>query len=285
MSAKVKGAVEIDTGDGDNQNAFGAKTLTVGKGVTIKSGTGGDVAELFGTSLTIGGPVLFETGAGQDTLRIAATKVAIKGGVIFSGGDDADIASILTNGQISGAVEIDLGSSDDGDQLIEIGANVSIPGLLTLGSTLLATGAATDSQASGYTSSFTGAGIAVKGAVTIDLSANTVDTVVSLENFTARAALSIATGTGFDTVSYEQADSIGFSTVAKLATIQTGAGEDTILIGKSTAKGSHNTVKFLGGLQVDGGANNDTSNLFTSPTVNTFAKGFTPTTTNIESTV
>ena len=100
-----------------------------------------------------------------------------------------------------------------------------------------------------------------------------VDSTVLLDNIFLGAGLSIDTGGGDDTVEIERQGLVGPSTIAGIAAIQLGAGDDLLLIGESSAPGSNNYVVFGGGVSADGGPGTDTSNDFLSDAINAYNAG------------
>jgi len=92
-----------------------------------------------------------------------------------------------------------------------------------------------------------------------------IDKIDLQDNVTLAGSIVLNGNGGDDVVGFERNDLFGNSIIARLATIQTGAGNDTVLIGSATTASAtgfpdSSRVNFLGGLTVDGCADTDTRN-------------------------
>ncbi len=263
----VKKAVTIDMADGSSTVSIGANVVALGSSLTVKGTTGGDDFSISVNKLTTGGAVSFESGAGDDSFSLDAASVLIKGALTITGGADADTVMIQADGLLSGAVTLDLGASSDGDQAITLSGRSGLAGNLKLAGTLTVNSDADDGGL-GYTDRFTATDVTVSKAVLIDL--GSADSAVTMDNFSVKDLFTLTTGDGADTVNIEQNINFGPSIMSKLAVINLGDGDDMINIGVSSAAGSSAFVKFLAGLQVNGGIGMNTKNAFETAGVNFF---------------
>lgn len=113
---------------------------------------------------------------------------------------------------------------------------------------------------------------------------------VDIDNLNARAAFTLRTNGGADSVFLERASLFGSSTITGIAQILLGDGDDTVRIGENNeinpnpvvgiVNGRNNQVSFGAALTVDGGAGDDTINNISNPT-NLFKTGVTPTLTSV----
>ncbi|MEY5010866.1 MAG: hypothetical protein RLZZ253_2005 [Verrucomicrobiota bacterium] len=113
---------------------------------------------------------------------------------------------------------------------------------------------------------------------------------VDIDNLNARAAFTLRTNGGADSVFLERASLFGSSTITGIAQILLGDGDDTVRIGENNeinpnpvvgiVNGRNNQVSFGAALTVDGGAGNDTINNISNPT-NLFKTGVTPILTSV----
>jgi hypothetical protein len=113
---------------------------------------------------------------------------------------------------------------------------------------------------------------------------------VDIDNLNARAAFTLRTNGGADSVFLERASLFGSSTITGIAQILLGDGDDTVRIGENNeinpnpvvgiVNGRNNQVSFGAALTVDGGAGDDSINNINNPT-NLFKTGVTPTLTSV----
>lgn len=132
---------------------------------------------------------------------------------------------------------------------------------LTLGGTLtvIGTGAAT----SGDTLRLTNVAAAKAIAVSLGDGAS----FVTIDNLRAGDTFTLATNGGADLILIERNNFVGNSTIAKLATILAGNGDDQVLIGNplpapNGGLADSTRVRFLAGLIANGGGDTDTFNDF-----------------------
>ncbi len=276
----VKKAVILETGDGDSLLEFNPGTLTLGSSFSATGGINVDEVQIRALRASLAGAVTIESKAGDDNFGLFARVLEAKGAITFNGGGDADTAAIFADGAITGNVAVDLGAGDNGDQLFELASSSGLLGSLKLGGKLTVTATTTDSTTTGFTDTFRTHDVSVAKAVSVSL--GVVDSKVEMNNFSTQSTVDVQTGAGADQVAIEQASYFGPATMKGLVTVQLGAGDDTIAIGISSAAKSNDFVRFLGGLTVDGGANDDTGNDFLDPGTNFFAPKVKKTKTSIE---
>jgi hypothetical protein len=117
---------------------------------------------------------------------------------------------------------------------------------------------------------------------------------VEIDNLNARAAFTLRTNGGGDTVLLERASLFGTSTIAGIAQILLGNGDDVVRIGVNgevnvnpvagVVNGRNNQVSFGAAVTLDGGLGNDSRNNIGNPT-NLFKTGITPSETGVETVV
>ena len=283
-SMALKGALAVSGNFGSDTIEIGGPATTLGKNpdgesVFFDGGDGNDLL-VFENSINAAGSILFTGGPGGDTFSFNAVDVfSGKGQITFDGGPDPDEVTIdahlfqlnnaltvnggdgndnvviIANGSITGDVTLDLGANALGAQGAVIAShNDRLKGLTLRGNfTLTGTGVGDD-------------GFTIRNIVIAkDFAATLGDGIsfVQLDNFSVGGTLTLNTGDGLDEIFIERDSAFGPSTIAKLATIQTGGGNDTLLIGSpvsSTGFPDPTRVRFLEGLTVDGGAGTNTRN-------------------------
>ncbi len=284
----LKGSVELTGGDGGNLLDLDGAAVSVGKtaagvSVLLTGGTGADTIDL-ADNLTLGGALTLDGGAGSDFLDLDSLKtfkamgaVTLTGGagddtldlqavaltlgstLTVTGGDDSDSVNIDAEGSIAGNVTLDLGAATAGDQSATLTGKFGLPGALVLKGALTVTG----TGAAATTDTLALLNVAVAKAINASLGAGASS--VFIDNLRAGDTLTLATNDGADLVEVERVLFFGNSTIAKLATILAGAGDDQVLIGNplpapNSGATDSTRVRFLGGLTVDGGADSDTRN-------------------------
>ena len=246
-----------------------AGTQAILDGVSISGGGGKDEISLAASKLMADGSVRLEGGDGDDTLNILADTLSVNGSVTILGGGGSNVSSFFADGTIRCDVYLDMGGANGGgDQTFLIGGFSGAVGALKIGGSLKVQSHATDPLNQGFTDFFSATDVTVGRNMKIGMGA--VNSSVLIDNIFVAGRLAVKTGAGNDVVDFEQNNLNGPSIIGKLASIQLGAGDDTIRIGKSSAVGSNNYVIFKGGLRVDGGAGTDTSNDFLNDAVNVF---------------
>ena len=268
-SSSVKKAVSINTGDGTSTVNMGGAQLKLGA-LDVKGGTGLDSTFLTATSIVVGGNMSFDGGNAADTFDLQSMLLTVKGKVSIMGGLGADTAVLLGDGSIKGDVTIDLGTSTDGFQEITLQGASGLANALKLGGALTITSASTDPDPvnNGFLDSLIATNLKVAKTTVIKM--GDLDSTIFLDNFSLGGTLAIDTGGGDDVLDFEDSNLYGSSLIGKLATIILGDGDDQVYIGISSASGSHDFVRFKGGLSVDGGVGDDISNDILDPTVNSF---------------
>ena len=268
-SLRVDGKVTIDGGADADQIKIAGSQVTLERGVSLFGGGGGDEITLSADQLKVDGPARLEGGDGDDTLNVLADALSLSGSLTILGGGGANVSSVFADGQIRGDVNLDLGGADGGgDQTFLLGGISGAVGALKIGGSLNVASHATDPLNQGFSDFFWATDVTVGRSVEIGMGA--VDSFVFLDNIFVRGGLAIDTGDGNDTVDFERNGLTGPSMIGRLASIQLGAGDDVIRIGKSSAAGSNDYVIFKGGLRVDGGPGTDASNDFLNDAVNVF---------------
>ena len=252
------------TGGGGSDQIDLQNTLTIAGSIKLDGGAGQDNLDLTQIdSLSVGGSVAFLGGADDDDFGLNAFALNIVGGVTFTGGDGADTATISADGVIRGNVILDLGAALAGDQSASLTSRTGLPTGLKVKGTLSVTG----TGAAASTDAFTLANVVIVKAITASLGAGV--STVTIDNLRAGDTLTINTNDGADIIAIERGDLVerfgGNSIIASLATIQAGAGNDSVLIGYlSTAINAgvadSTRVQFRGNLIADGGADTDTRN-------------------------
>jgi hypothetical protein len=232
---------------------------TVAGDVILDGGDGNDDLQMFGRSVKVSGNVTYEGGPGANRASINVSALTIAKSLTINGGDGGDTVRISSDGTIGGEVSMNLGTSSADPQNVVIGSRAYRPGALVFKQGLSIVSATTAAA----TDSVDLLNLIVTGAVSLDMGDGITN--VRIDNLTARDSLSILTNGGADTVGIERRVFPGNSIVTKLATIQTGSGTDTLLIGSATYtpnNGPNDTtrVRFLAGLNADGGSGSDSAN-------------------------
>ena len=277
MSGQASSAIFVNgssvtvgkTAAGDSILFSGGDTLLALSGGIVLLGNltevGGSVADELGVGatplnrLTVKGNVTFDGGAGDDTLALDTPALMIGGKLTFTGGAGTDNAVVAAEGSIGGDVLLDMGVATAADQAVVLKSRQGLRSGLRLNGALTVNSAV----ASANTDSLVMTNVAVAKAfnITFDVGKG----FIQIDNLIANDVLNIATGAGDDQVFLERGDFAGNSIIAKLATIQLGAGADSLLISRATpppngGAADSTRVRFLGGLNADGGADGDTRN-------------------------
>ena len=284
----LKGAIEMNGDNGVNMVDFDGISVVIGRnaaGESIKltGGTGADridaedslvlagsivlegnadvdVLDLTGLDqLKVGGGILFNGGADNDVFNINTFLLNVTRTIEYNGGDGTDDFVMIADGTLGGDLSIDLGNATTDDQAVTINSrNGLVPGLLVKGKlTVNSTGSA------GSTDTVSISNLSVLDEINSSLGADV--SVVTIDNLLANDLFNLDTGAGADFVFIEVDNLFGNSVFTKLAAIQTGAGVDAINIGNSiptpTADFPDSTrARFVVGLNLDGGADTDTTN-------------------------
>ncbi len=202
---------------------------------------------------------------GELTLTGDAFALQITGNVTATLGDANDSAIIADDGTIGGNVNFDLAGAAAGNQTASLTNRTALPAGLTVKGTLgiIGTGGAASTDLLNI------ANLAVGKAITVSMGAG--ESTVRIDNLRAADTLTIATNDGADRVDIKRGSLlerfVGNSIVAKLASIQTGAGDDSVRIGylsaaNNTGAADSTRVRFLGDLTVDGGTDTNSRNDF-----------------------
>lgn len=272
-------SVSLLGGDGNDALDF-ADDISLAGSVFFDAGAGNDDLDFDSVdTLTIGGSVEMIGGTGGDDFDLVSYRLSVAGGIIFTGGDDQDTFNLQADGRIAGDVTVDLGLSGAGGQFVELTSRTRITGGLSLLGALTVDADATNTT----TDLLTLTNVSV--AKLIDLELGGGASTVTIDNLFASDQLRIDTRGGVDLIAIERGNFFGNSSIAKLATILAGDGDDQILIGGApdavVGFPDSTRVNFRGGLTLDGGNGaNDNRNDIAGQ--NTFATGVTPTITNVE---
>jgi hypothetical protein len=284
---EFKGSLEFSTGDGENfirldglhkigKSPDGVSILfnggagedkvdlednmTLAGSLNFNGAAGSDLLALnLLASLRVAGPVSFDAGPGLDQFLLSVNSISLAKGIEFLGGADADQFILDANGTVLGDVTADLGSAIAGGQVISVSSRTQgLPHLLLKGK-FTASAAGTILS----TDNLDINNVSVAREISVTLGAGSSN--VTIDNLLAGNTLTIDTGLGNDSVSLERFIPFGNSTIAKLASIQTGDGDDFVFIGNPTPLPNGGAVdstrvRFLGGLTLDGGTGNDTRN-------------------------
>ncbi len=241
-------------------------TETFAGSIRLDGAAGANLLDLLDLNVfKVGGNVSMTGGADVDTFRIDAFALQITGNVTATLGDANDTATITADGTIGGNVNLDLAGAATGNQTANLTSRTALPAGLTVKGTLGFTG----TGGAATTDLLNISNLAVGKAITVSMGAGI--STVNIDNLRAADTLTIATNDGADDINIERGFLLerfaGNSVIAKLATIQAGAGDDDVLIGylsatNNTGAADSTRVQFKGGLTVDGGANTNQRNDF-----------------------
>jgi hypothetical protein len=235
-------------------------SITLAGSLSLTGAAGNDVLDLTDLHLLkAAGPITFNGGPDDDTLSMNVHSLALAQGINFTGNAGVDDFSLAANGTILGDVVADLGGAATGTQDATVTSRDGLVVGLFLKGKLTITGAATAASVDALSL------LNVSVAREISVSLGDSISFVTIDNLIAGNTLTIDTGGGSDTVSFERTNFFGNSLIAKLATIQTGGGDDFVLIGSptplpNTGPTDSTRVRFLGGLTLDAGSGTDTRN-------------------------
>ena len=249
-------SVRLEGGPGNDEINLNGNVGLAGT-ISFAGGSGDDslTSDLAGTLASRGG-IIFVGGPDRDRLNLGSELLQVAGTLTFHGDDGRDEATITANGFIGDSVMLDAGSNTAGTQDIVVTSLNRYKGLtLNWDLNVIVDGTGTDS--------LTARDVVVKGGF-LALLGNGASSV-ALDNLFVSGSFALDTREGADEVAFERLPFFGTSLIGKLATITTGGGDDTLLIGTPLSSGSGvipdpTRVRFLGGLTVDGGAGTNTRN-------------------------
>jgi hypothetical protein len=237
-AAAGRAALALQTLEGREVPAGNVTASLSGAGVlTLVGDNAGNAITLrvTGTSVTVTGNA-GTTVNGQASVSAAAVVRGVQANM--NGGDDVIRSGPVANFLVPGAVNVNLGAGNNT-------LSLATAGRVALGSLGVTGGAGNDTVnvAGGF---FRGSTI----TGTVSLALGTGANAVTLRRLVVGGAVSVATGDGADTLT------IGSSTFLNTFSADLGAGNDAFLFAQ--AAGAPSPVDFRRAVSIQGGAGNDT---------------------------
>jgi hypothetical protein len=262
-SNTVTGNLAITNGDGLDSFDMTAVSFTVTGNVTITNGDGGSTTALdAATSNSIGGALAITNGAGNDAVNFGGNTLDLHNVTIINSNHDSTVNFTGANQTITGNLSVINASGND---VLSVGGNTfAVTGAMTVnhgGGGNTTTIAANISNDVGALSLVSADGpdsfIGVRLAVALGTVVNTGDgaDLVNFDNSTFNGAVTINTGAGQDTILIERNPSTNVSTTFRApVTINTGSGDDSLGIGLDA---DDRAIFQLGPITFNGGAGFD----------------------------
>lgn len=246
----IGGAVNFNGGAGTSRLTLSTTTsLRIGGALNYTGGVDNDNLTISGAASVLGGALIFKGGDGDNTADMAMISGSV-GSVSYTGGKGADALFIGDPTNLTSLITV------HGNVISNMGAGF---GRLQL-QDILAYGGVSHTTANANGFEFVNIyDSTILGTSTLKMDGNS-EATITVNDSTFQSALSISTGGGADRVNFDtdDQDTAITSTFNTTVKINLGAGDDFFNAGVSP------TVATVGnhfaGLELDGGAGNDTAN-------------------------